>query len=142
MKQISGAATYNMMRNRFLREICGAVFRGAGLTSAATALVLCTPVLERSFEPERTPAPAALAPEPASRVDVQLKRGDTLLSLLARHGVKPPSAHDLLAKVGLTGEISVYMQRVSVGRPRSETKYVFEEKLHGFSRAPPTTYCR
>jgi murein DD-endopeptidase MepM/ murein hydrolase activator NlpD len=53
--------------------------------------------LERSFEPERTPAPPAFAPAP--RVDVQLKRGDTLLSLLARHGVKPPSAHDLLAKV-------------------------------------------
>jgi murein DD-endopeptidase MepM/ murein hydrolase activator NlpD len=28
-----------------------------------------------------------------------LQRGDTLLSLLARHGVKPPSAYELLAKV-------------------------------------------
>ncbi len=88
-----------MMRNIFLRDLCRAAFRGVVLTSAATALLLCIPVLERSFEPERTPTPPALAPEPAPRVDVQLKRGDTLLSLLARHGVKPPSAHDLLAKV-------------------------------------------
>ena len=32
-------------------------------------------------------------------MDVKLRRGDTLLSVLTRHSVKPPSAHDLIAKL-------------------------------------------
>jgi murein DD-endopeptidase MepM/ murein hydrolase activator NlpD len=32
-------------------------------------------------------------------VAAKLKRGDTLFSLLARHGVEPPSAHELISKV-------------------------------------------
>ena len=40
-----------------------------------------------------------LAPGPLERLAIKLKRGDTLLSVLTRHGVQPPSAHDLIAKV-------------------------------------------
>jgi murein DD-endopeptidase MepM/ murein hydrolase activator NlpD len=65
----------------------------------AVALLLFAPILEISFEAQKTPHLSRAVPDPASRVDVQLKRGDTLLSVLARHSVKPPSAHDLIAKL-------------------------------------------
>ena len=40
-----------------------------------------------------------LTPKPFERLAVKLKRGDTLVTVLTQHGVKPPSAHDLIAKV-------------------------------------------
>ena len=40
-----------------------------------------------------------LTPGPFERLAIKLKRGDTLLAVLMRHGVQAPSAHDLIAKV-------------------------------------------
>ena len=88
-----------MILNSILRDFCSFAVRAAGLAGAVVALLLCAPIFDTSFEPYKTPEVLPPEPEPAPRVDVKLKRGDTLLSLLARHGVESPSAHDLIAKV-------------------------------------------
>ncbi|HWO43043.1 MAG TPA: peptidoglycan DD-metalloendopeptidase family protein [Candidatus Eisenbacteria bacterium] len=48
--------------------------------------------------PTEPPAPSAESLEPR-RVTVKLRRGETLGSILARHGLEPPSAHELISKV-------------------------------------------
>jgi murein DD-endopeptidase MepM/ murein hydrolase activator NlpD len=95
-----------MIRNVFFHDIGGFALRTAGLTATGFALLLCAPLLDSSFEPPTNPTmqePAQNvsdpAPEPEPRVDVKLKRGDTLLSLLNRYGVEAPSAHNLIAKM-------------------------------------------
>jgi murein DD-endopeptidase MepM/ murein hydrolase activator NlpD len=94
-----------MQRDFLSRDLRGTAARTAGLLATSVALLLCAPVLDSSFDPQIRENVSSPAPEPAAqpdaepRVNVKLQRGDTLLSLLARHGVKPPSAHDLLAKV-------------------------------------------
>jgi murein DD-endopeptidase MepM/ murein hydrolase activator NlpD len=79
--------------------MCGSFLRAAGLATMAVALLLFAPILDSSFEPQKTPNVPPPAPQSASRVDVKLRRGDTLLSVLTRYSVKPPSAHDLIAKL-------------------------------------------
>ncbi len=94
-----------MFREISSRELSAGLCRYAGLLATALALLLCAPILDPSFEPRKTPNPVSpgATPEPrshaAARVNAKLKRGDTLFSLLARHGVEPPSAHDLIAKI-------------------------------------------
>ncbi|MGH7828002.1 MAG: peptidoglycan DD-metalloendopeptidase family protein, partial [Candidatus Binatia bacterium] len=44
-------------------------------------------------------APAPVSPEEPHRVDVTLRRGETLLSLLTKHGLQAPSAHELISKL-------------------------------------------
>jgi murein DD-endopeptidase MepM/ murein hydrolase activator NlpD len=85
--------------NSFSSDVYHFAVRAGGVASTAAALLLCAPILDRSFEPQKPVELSPSAPEPPPRVDVKLKRGDTLLSLLARHGVESPSAHDLIAKV-------------------------------------------
>jgi len=48
--------------------------------------------------PSETPTTPAETLEPR-RVTVKLRRGETLASVLRRHGLEPPSAHELIAKV-------------------------------------------
>ncbi len=65
---------------------------------AAVAL-LCAPFVNSSRrEPELTP-PAVEPPKSQSRVGVTLRRGDTLVSVLKRFGIEPPSAHAMIEKV-------------------------------------------
>jgi murein DD-endopeptidase MepM/ murein hydrolase activator NlpD len=93
-----------MLPKFFPYGLCGIGGRAARLLGASVALLLCAPVLDTTFESHRTrsvspPVPPAPQADAKPRVNAELQRGDTLLSLLARHGVKPPSAHELLAKV-------------------------------------------
>ena len=54
---------------------------------------------DQTTQGEDLPMPREATPSPLSRLGVTLKRGDTLLDLLSQHGVKPPSAHDLIEKL-------------------------------------------
>ena len=72
---------------------------------AAALLLMYAPLLDEAVRqneaapPESAPMPKDAMPGPFSRLGITLKRGDTLLDLLTRHGVQPPSAHDLIAKL-------------------------------------------
>jgi murein DD-endopeptidase MepM/ murein hydrolase activator NlpD len=97
-----------MLRKIASREFSDAATRGAILAAAVTALLLSAPVLDQPFEPRQSPDMVPVSPasqenesqvETEARVQARLKRGDTLLALLARYGVNPPSAHELLERV-------------------------------------------
>ena len=65
---------------------------------ASLVLVLTSsflPPIEKTAEPETTP----VALEPASRVGVKLRRGETLASVLMRFGLTPPSAHAVIDRI-------------------------------------------
>jgi murein DD-endopeptidase MepM/ murein hydrolase activator NlpD len=73
--------------------------RFTGLAFATLVLVLCAPLVtppQKDHEPK--PPPPVAAEEPP-RVGVKLRQGDTLATVLARFGVKPPSAHAIIDKV-------------------------------------------
>jgi murein DD-endopeptidase MepM/ murein hydrolase activator NlpD len=97
-----------MARQIVSRNFSGAAARGALLAGSCAALLLCAPLLDGPFdslEPQKHSAPVTAAPEPEEhaavepRVEARLKRGETLLALLARYGMKPLSAHELLDRV-------------------------------------------
>jgi len=73
-------------------------------SACSVLFLLFTPLLETSREkpePLREESLEEVIPEQSltARLGVKLKRGDTLLTVLMRQGVKPASAHDLIAKV-------------------------------------------
>ena len=79
-------------------RIAGSIF----ISVCVWLLVWCAPIGEVALpapESSSTANTDALTPKPFERLAVKLKRGDTLLTVLTQHGVKPPSAHDLIAKV-------------------------------------------
>jgi murein DD-endopeptidase MepM/ murein hydrolase activator NlpD len=72
--------------------------RAIGLGFAVLALTLSAPLLDTTFDQQ----PINLnprEPEPAPRVGVTLRRGDTLLSVLTRFGLPSQSAHGMLEKI-------------------------------------------
>ncbi len=91
----------NFYRRVFPLRVPRLAVRFAGVVSAAFVLVICAPVvggrLDMKVLPPVEPAPPA-APEPP-RVDIKLRRGDTLLSILNRLGLNAPSAHAFIEKV-------------------------------------------
>ena len=66
---------------------------------ASLVLLLCSPLLTYLPEEREPRTPTPVTPEAPPEVGVTLRRGDTLLSVLNRYGLKAPSAHDLIAKV-------------------------------------------
>jgi murein DD-endopeptidase MepM/ murein hydrolase activator NlpD len=81
------------------------IVAACGIGALGTALLLLPRVPSLNHAPplpEET-APAQKAPAPLQpeepRVQAKLKRGETLLALLARHGIESRSAHELLEKV-------------------------------------------
>jgi len=73
--------------------------RFTGLAIATGVLILSAPLVsppQKEHEPK--PSPPVAAEEPP-RVGVKLRRGETLATVLARFGVKPPSAHAMLDRV-------------------------------------------
>jgi murein DD-endopeptidase MepM/ murein hydrolase activator NlpD len=80
-------------------RLCASAVRFAGLAVATGVLVLCAPFVsppQKEHEPKLQPP--VVAEEPP-RVGVKLRQGDTLATVLARFGVKPPSAHAIIDKV-------------------------------------------
>ena len=73
--------------------------RGLPFGACIIALLLYAPLLETAHRPQVITEPKPETPTPLSRLGIKLKRGDTLLTVLTRNGVKPPSAHDLIAKI-------------------------------------------
>jgi murein DD-endopeptidase MepM/ murein hydrolase activator NlpD len=86
---------------KMLKEELGETLRRcASVATATVGLLLCAPLLHSpSDESERVPPPAAPAPQPPARVGVELRKGDTLASVLRRFGIEPPSAHAMIEKV-------------------------------------------
>jgi murein DD-endopeptidase MepM/ murein hydrolase activator NlpD len=66
------------------------------LTSIA---LLAAPFVNSPHQEPRLPLPAAIPPKPESRIGVTLRSGDTLMSILKRFGIQPPSAHAMIEKV-------------------------------------------
>lgn len=62
-------------------------------------LFWCAPLAENPPRSLRSSSIEPVAPGPFERLAIKLKRGDTLLTVLTRHGLEPLSAHDLIAKV-------------------------------------------
>jgi murein DD-endopeptidase MepM/ murein hydrolase activator NlpD len=82
------------------KELGSALRRCAGVAIATAVLFLAAPLLSPpSDESERVPAPATPAPKPPARIGVELRKGDTLTSVVRRFGVEPPSAHAMIEKV-------------------------------------------
>lgn len=80
-------------------RLCACALRFAGLAIATGVLVLSAPFvtpLQKEHEPK--PSPPVATEEPP-RIGVKLRRGETLAAVLARFGVKPPSAHAMLDRV-------------------------------------------
>jgi murein DD-endopeptidase MepM/ murein hydrolase activator NlpD len=76
-------------------SIASAIHFAVGLA----VLLWCVPLSENPPRPQVSLSVEPLKPGPFERLAIKLKRGDTLLTVLMRHGVQPPSAHDLIAKV-------------------------------------------
>jgi murein DD-endopeptidase MepM/ murein hydrolase activator NlpD len=100
-----GTVLFIVMKQRqyfgasLLHRLRVSVVRVTGLAFATLVLVLCAPFVtppQKDHEPK--PPPPVAAEEPP-RVGVKLRQGDTLATVLARFGVKPPSAHAIIAKV-------------------------------------------
>src|SRR6266478_8604023 len=73
--------------------------RLTGVALATFIVLLCLPFLDPiQKEHEPKPQPPVAADEPP-RIDVKFRRGDTLTSVLARFGVKPPSAYAIVDKM-------------------------------------------
>jgi murein DD-endopeptidase MepM/ murein hydrolase activator NlpD len=82
-----------------VNRLCASAVRFTGLAVATGVLVLSAPfVSPPQKEPESKPSPPVAAEEPP-RVGVKLRRGETLATVLARFGMKPPSAHAMLDRV-------------------------------------------
>lgn len=83
------------------------VFRLLRLACCCVAAILLLPLLEAPLPRHESDVrqsldaiDASAAPrDPLSRLGITLKRGDTLLALLTRHGLPLASAHELIAKV-------------------------------------------
>jgi murein DD-endopeptidase MepM/ murein hydrolase activator NlpD len=66
------------------------------LTSIA---LLSAPFVNSPHQEPRLPLPAAIPPKAESRIGVTLRSGDTLMSILKRFGIEPPSAHAMIEKL-------------------------------------------
>ena len=85
---------------RSLRStIAAAARRCAGIAIAAVVLLLSAPFVTTRQEEILPPPPAAPPAAAESRVPVKLRHGDTLIAVLKRFGVGPPSAHALIEKM-------------------------------------------
>jgi hypothetical protein len=78
-----------------------AALRRTVIALVAVVGLLCAPFVQiTTDQPEREQIPALdNQVDTPSRVDVQLRRGDTLASVLKRFSVEAPSAHALIDKV-------------------------------------------
>jgi murein DD-endopeptidase MepM/ murein hydrolase activator NlpD len=91
-------------RDNFLARLRQFLARYAGLAALSGAMILSLPFLDPHLDREQLhdtrPAAEAPASEPsAPKVGVTLRRGDTLLSVLTRFGLKPPSAYAMIETV-------------------------------------------
>jgi len=87
-----------------LRSCCHFLLRAIFFIACGVTCLLFAPLLETSSEKPEALREASFEKKlPGlslpSRLGVKLKRGDTLLTVLMRQGVKPASAHDLISKV-------------------------------------------
>ncbi len=80
-------------------KISEAVRRCASVGAITSVLLLAAPFVNVPRD-QQEPTPRAVdRPQPTSRIGITLRNGDTLVSVLKRLGVKPPSAHAMLEKV-------------------------------------------
>src|SRR5919106_4891695 len=73
--------------------------RCSGVALLALILLLSVPFVNSPDDKEQLPLPTAISQKSESRIGVTLRNGDTLISVLKRFGITPPSAHAMLEKV-------------------------------------------
>jgi murein DD-endopeptidase MepM/ murein hydrolase activator NlpD len=93
-----------LRRDILLARVRGLLARYAGLAALSTAMLLSLPLLDPHLDRRQLPDTRPAAEAPASeaslrKVGVTLRRGDTLLSVLTRFGLKPPSAYAMIETV-------------------------------------------
>lgn len=88
-----------MKRQSLITSFRAPARKSAGVAVAAAILLLSAPFITPTRHEEIVPPPQATPPVAESRVAVKLRHGDTLMSVLKRFGIAPPSAHALIAKV-------------------------------------------
>lgn len=81
------------------KRIAMAARRCTGIAIATAVLLLSAPFVTTQHEEILPPAAPTPAPAVESRVPVKLRHGDTLITVLKRFGVGPPSAHALIEKM-------------------------------------------
>ena len=94
----------NFYQRVLTHRVSESAVRCAGVVTAAFVLVICVPVLGgrldmKALPPVEPVEPTEAAAPESPRVDVKLRRGDTLLSILNRFGLNAPSAHAFIEKV-------------------------------------------
>ena len=82
-----------------LKQPSDLAVRITAVAIAALALVLCSPFVRSTQKSDQTKMTEPVALERPARVGVKLRRGDTLVSVLTRFGLKPPSAHAVIDKI-------------------------------------------
>jgi murein DD-endopeptidase MepM/ murein hydrolase activator NlpD len=84
---------------KFLKHFCDWTVRITGIAFAVLVLSLSAPLLDTAIDQQQQIDIPPRQPEPFARVDVTLRRGDTLLSVLTRFGLTPLSARGIVDKV-------------------------------------------
>ncbi len=79
-------------------KLCNAMQRGLWILALSCVALLSAPFVKSPDHGERVPPASIDRPKAESRIDVTLRRGDTLGSVLKRLGVQPPSAHAMIEK--------------------------------------------
>ena len=83
---------------KFLKHFCNWALRAAGIAFAVLVVSLSAPLLDTMFDQQQQIDIPPRQPAPFARVDVTLRHGDTLLSVLRRFGLTPLSAHAIIEK--------------------------------------------
>ena len=81
-------------------KACGLLQRCAAVATVTFVLLLCAPFVNSTRQDSDVLHVAVeQPPKPQARIGVELRRGDTLASVLKRFGIEPPSAHAMIEKV-------------------------------------------
>lgn len=83
----------------FVKSFRDWALRAIGIAFAVLVLSLSAPLLDTTIDQQQQSDIPTPQPEPFARVDVQLRRGDTLLAVLTRFGLTPLSARGIVDKV-------------------------------------------
>lgn len=117
----------------FLKPFWDWVLRGAGMAFAVVLLSLSAPLLDTVFEQQPKSEIPPRPPAPFARVDVTLRHGDTLLSVLNRFGVTALAAHRIIEKarplINLRALRPGHNVQIVVN-PRDDSVQEMEVKLH------------
>ena len=92
---------FSLHRQSWMSNAGPALQRCLGVAAVALIMLLSAPFVNSPrHQPVMLPAPVREEPpKTPSRVGIKLRNGDTLIAVLKRFGIEPPSAHAMIEKV-------------------------------------------